>query len=566
MKPIAFQINSLKHRFIKPPPIRYTNKMIFRLWYYILLVLVVIHVVVLGYCWQLTWWMLLTVILLSCIGFYDIFQKKYNILRNYPVWGHWRRLLLSIRPQIQQYFINTDQSGRPFNKEMIDLVYKRANNTEDNIPFGTQLDVHEIGHEWVNHSIRPTQPEFESVRVVIGGPHCSQPYSASRFNISGMSFGAISPEAIRALNRGAKLGGFAQDTGEGGLSKYHLMEGGDLIWEIGTGYFGCRDTQGHFDPEKFAQKSKIENVKMVEVKISQGAKPGHGAILPGAKVSREIAESRGVPEGTDCLSPALHSAFSTPLELLYFIKQLRELSGGKPAGFKLCIGIGSQFMAICKAMLKTGIYPDFIVIDGSEGGTGAAPVEFCDSIGMPLNEGLIFVHNCLVGTGLRHHIRLIASGKIITGFDVTTKIALGADICSSARGMMFALGCVQSLRCHTNHCPTGITTQDPHRRYALNIDVKAPYVKNFHHATLKSFLEVIGAVGLWHPEDLHPGHIHRRVSASQALTYDKIFNFLTTHQLIDGTAPENYKELWQKADENSFDSLISQTHRAKSEN
>lgn len=498
------------------------------------------------------------------LGCYDILQRRRNILRNYPVWGHLRYLLLKIRPQIQQYFINTDQSGRPFNKEMIDLVRKRSTNTEDNLPFGTQLDVQDVGYEWINHSIMPTRPELETIRVTVGGPRCSQPYNASRFNVSGMSFGALSPEAIRALNRGARLGNFAQDTGEGGLSKYHLMEGGDLIWEIGTGYFGCRDTHGLFDPGQFAQKATLENVKMIEVKISQGAKPGHGAILPAAKVSPEIAEARGVPVGKDCLSPARHSAFSTPIELMQFIDKLRELSGGKPTGFKLCIGIPSQFLAICKAMLATGIYPDFIVIDGSEGGTGAGPVEFCDSVGTPLNEGLLFAHNCLVGTGIRESIRLIASGKIITGFDIATKIALGADMCNSGRGMMFALGCVQSLRCQTNKCPTGVATQDPHRRYALDVDLKAPYIKNFHHATLNSFLQVLGAVGLSSPEQLQPAHIHRRINERETLTYAEIYDFLSPKQILLGQAPLAYQQAWEMADENTFHYRFSQTHRANS--
>lgn len=549
--------------------------MVIRIWYYLISIIAITAIVAISFVWESVWWFMLLVGPLFLLGLYDIFQNRRNILRNYPVWGHWRYLLLLIRPQIQQYFINTDQSGRPFNKEMRDLVYDRAQLTEDNLPFGTQVDVHSSGHEWVNHSITPSDPvmkprdsDIEIIKVSIGGNQCAKPYVSSRLNVSAMSFGAISPEAIRALNRGAKMGGFAQDTGEGGLSKYHLMEGGDIIWEIGTGYFGCRTPDGKFDPQQFKEKSRHDYVKMVEIKISQGAKPAHGAILPGEKVSKEIAQARGIPVGKDCLSPASHSAFSTPIELLQFVKQLRELSGGKPAGFKLCIGIPSQFMAICKAMLDTGIYPDFIVIDGSEGGTGAAPVEFCDNIGMPLNEGLIFAHNCLVGTHLRQHIRLIASGKIISGFDILTKIALGADICNSARGMMFALGCVQSRRCHKNTCPTGVATQDPKRRYALNVDLKSHYVKNFHERTLKSFLQVLGAVGLTKPEALNPSHIMRRVSSDSTKNYAEIFDFLTLGQLIDGgeTLPESYKRYWSQASANSFDVKIENTHRAPSEN
>ncbi len=539
--------------------------MVVRTWYYICALVLLVATVIVSIFHPDFWWAMIVIGPLVILGIYDIVQTHSNILRNYPVWGHWRYLLLSIRPQIQQYFINTDQSGRPFNAEMRKLVYDRSNNREDNMPFGTQRDVHGIGYEWVNHSMTPTKPSLECARVVIGGPECTQPYSSSRLNISAMSFGAISPEAICALNRGAHMGNFAQDTGEGGLSKYHLKEGGDIIWELGTGYFGCRTADGKFDPEQFKKKSRLKNVKMVEIKVSQGAKPSHGAILPGAKVTEEIAEARGIPVGKDCDSPAHHSAFSTPIELLEFVKQLRELSGGKPAGFKLCIGIRTEFMAICKAMLETNIYPDFIVIDGSEGGTGAAPVEFSDFIGTPLNEGLIFAHNCLVGINAREHIRLIASGKIISGFDIATKITLGADLCNSARGMMFSLGCVQSRRCHTNQCPTGVATQDPKRRYALRVDKRAPLIRNFHDATLKSFLAVLGAVGVEHPENLHPAHIHRRISKNEAQTYNQIYTYLQPRQLLDGTAPDDYLTDWKRADAHCFTTQLSDTHRAKSE-
>lgn len=535
-----------------------------RVWFYLATLVIFAAIITLSFYWIQALWGLIFAIPILVVGIYDILQKESNILRNYPVWGHWRYLLLMIRPQIQAYFIETEQSGKPFSREMRFLVYERANQTLDTMPFGTQRDVHSVGYEWVNHSINPKKPDMKSTRVMVGGPQCDKPYSASRLNVSAMSFGAISAEAVRALNRGAKLGNFHQDTGEGGLSKYHLMEGGDIVWEIGTGYFGCRTKDGKFDPEQFKEKSRLDNVKMVEIKISQGAKPSHGAILPGVKVTEEIAEARGVPPGTDCLSPASHSTFSTPIELLEFVQQIRDLSSGKPAGFKLCIGLRNEFMSICKAMLETKIYPDFIVIDGSEGGTGAAPVEFSDSIGVPLNEGLIFAHNCLVGTGLRQHIRLIGSGKIITGFDILTKIALGADMCNSARGMMFALGCVQSRRCHANTCPTGVTTQDPLRRYALDIDKKAPYVKNFHEATLKSFLQVLGAAGLQFPEDLSPAHVHRRVSKDEALTYDEIFPYLSENALLDGDAPKEYMEYWELADAKKFVRIPEKTYRASS--
>ena len=542
---------------------KYRN-MIVRLWFYIIFAALFSALFITAFFWMPILWALIVVGPLFLVGIYDILQKESNILRNYPVWGHWRYTLLRIRPQIQAYFIETEQSGRPFSREMRMLVYQRANQTLDTMPFGTQRDVHEVGYEWVNHSIAPKEPDFVTTRVMVGGPQCTQPHSASRFNISAMSFGAISQEAVRALNRGAKIGGFHHDTGEGGLSKYHLMEGGDLVWEIGSGYFGCRTPTGAFDPEQFREKSRHPHVKMVEIKISQGAKPSHGAILPGIKVTPELAEARGVKPGVDCLSPLYHSTFSTPIGLLQFVQQIRELSGGKPAGFKLCIGVRSEFLSICKAMLKTGIYPDFIVIDGSEGGTGAAPVEFSDFIGVPLNEGLIFVHNCLVGIGLRQHIRLIASGKIISGFDITTKIALGADICNSARGMMFALGCVQSRRCHANTCPTGVTTQDPARRYALDVDKKAPYVAHYQRATLLSFLQVLGATGCERPEDLQPSHIHRRVGQDRALTYEQIFHYLKPNALLDGTAATEYLQCWNEADASCFHKPPEETHRAES--
>lgn len=540
-----------------------------RSYFYLIFITVFAAIFVIAFFWLPILWFLIIALPLFFVGIYDIFQKDSNILRNYPVWGHWRYILLKIRPQIHAYFIEDEWGGAPFTHAQRFLVYDRSRKTVDTMPFGTQLDVHEVGYEWVNQSMAPKQPDFDScTRVEIGGPQCTQPYSASRFNVSAMSFGAISAEAVRALNRGAKLGGFHQDTGEGGLSKYHLMEGGDLVWEIGTAYFGCRTKDGKFNPEQFKEKSRHPNVKMVEIKISQGAKPSHGAILPGVKVTQELAEARGVEAGVDCLSPPAHSTFSTPIGLLEFVQQLRELSGGKPTGFKLCIGILQEFMAVCKAMLETKIYPDFIVIDGSEGGTGAAPFEFSDSVGMPLNEGLIFAHNCLVGIDVRKHIRLIGSGKIITGFDMLTKIALGADILNSARGMMFALGCVQSRRCHLNTCPTGVTTQDPKRRYALDVNEKAVYVKNFHDATLKSFLEVLGATGLERPEELQPFHVHRRVSKDAALTYDEIFPYLEPNDILKGRVPEkyrNYMKLWKEADPHYFVARPKETHRADSQ-
>ncbi len=524
-----------------------------RIYYYASSLFLLLFFSLVSYFWLPILWGLILIVPLIFLGIYDILQKRSNILRNYPVWGHWRYLLLLMRPQIQAYFIETEWGGKPFSHSQRFLVYNRANQAVDTIPFGTQLDVHAPGYEWVNPSLAPQTPDMEtSTRLMIGGPQCKQPYHASRFNISAMSFGALSSEAIRALNRGAKLGHFHHDTGEGGLSCHHLVEGGDLVWEIGTGYFGCRTADGHFDPEKFKQQACHPHVKMLEIKLSQGAKPSHGAILPQAKMTHEIAKARGVPIDQDCISPPTHSAFSTPLELLAFVQQLRDLSEGKPVGFKLCMGIPTEFMAICKAMLKTSIYPDFIVIDGSEGGTGAAPLEFSNYVGMPLNEGLILAYNCLVGAGLKKQIRLIASGKIITGFDLLTKLALGADALNSARGMLFALGCVQSRRCHLNTCPTGITTQDPQRRYAIDVQEKSIRVKHFHAETLKEFLSLLGAAGFNTPEALHPSVIHRRISKEKALTYDQIFTYLNEGDLLHHRAPQAFQENWEAARADTF--------------
>ncbi len=511
-----------------------------------------LFVALIALIWNPILWALVILVPLFLLGISDILQHKKNILRNYPVWGHWRYILLSIRPMIQQYFINTDQSGRPFNAATRDLVYARSMGQLDMQPFGTQLDVHAPGFEWVNHSMMPSEPSPDCARINIGGPDCLQPYSASIYNISAMSFGALSPEAIRALNRGAKIGNFYHNTGEGGASKHHLSEGGDVVWQIGTGYFGCRAEDGNFDEEKFIATAKNPNIKMVEIKLSQGAKPAHGAILPAEKVTEEIAEARGVPVGVTVDSPAKHRAFSTPLELCHFIKKLRDTSGGKPVGFKLCLGNRAEFMSVCKAMLETKIYPDFITIDGSEGGTGAAPPEFTDHIGVPLNEGIIFIHNTLMGCGIRKHIRLIGSGKIITGFDLITKLSLGADLCNSARGMMFSLGCVQSRRCHANTCPTGVATQDPALRYALNVDDKSKRVAHFHTETILSFLQVLGATGLSDTSELHPGLIQRRISERRAMSYGDIFLYLNEDDIINGKAAPEFQQLWMASTSEAF--------------
>ena len=449
---------------------------------------------------------------LSVVGWYDLRQSKSSVRRNYPVIGHLRYMLETIRPEIRQYFLENNTEATPFSRNQRSLVYARAKGETDKRPFGTQLDVQANGFEWLNHSLMPTVLASHDFRITIGGPACKQPYEASVFNISAMSFGALSANAIQALNAGALRGRFAHDTGEGSISAWHRLHGGDLIWEIGSGYFGCRDDAGHFSEERFKANAMDPQVKMIELKLSQGAKPGHGGVLPGPKVTLEIAAARGVPVGQDCVSPAAHRAFATPMEMMHFIARLRELSGGKPTGFKLCIGHPWEWFAIVKAMLETGITPDFIVVDGAEGGTGAAPLEFTDHVGAPLQEGLRLVHNTLVGVNLRDRIRIGASGKVVSAFDVVRAIAIGADWCNSARGFMFALGCIQAQTCHTGQCPTGVTTQDPIRQKALVVPDKAERVYNFHQQTLHALRELVQAAGLQHPSDITADHIVRRVN------------------------------------------------------
>ncbi|OYU45375.1 MAG: FMN-binding glutamate synthase family protein [Burkholderiales bacterium PBB4] len=449
-------------------------------------------------------------------GIYDLQQTKRSILRNYPIIGHLRFMLEFIRPEIRQYFIESDNEATPFSRAQRSLVYQRAKGESDKRPFGTQLDVHVEGYEWMNHSVAPTTLDSHDFRITIGAQR-AQPYSASVFNISAMSFGALSANAIQSLNAGAKRGGFAHDTGEGSISVHHRTHGGDLIWEIGSGYFGCRNDDGSFNADKFATNALDPQVKLIELKLSQGAKPGHGGVLPGPKVTPEIAAARGVPVGVDCVSPASHRAFSTPVEMMHFIDQLRTLSGGKPTGFKLCIGHPWEWFAIVKAMLATGITPDFIVVDGAEGGTGAAPVEFTDHVGSPVQEGLLLVHNTLRGVGLREHIKVGVAGKVVSAFDIVRFMALGADWCNSARGFMFALGCIQAQTCHTGHCPTGVTTQDPLRQRSLVVPDKAERVYNFHQQTLHALKELVQAAGVHHPTEITAHHIVRRSAADSFL-------------------------------------------------
>ena len=491
---------------------------------------------------------------LAVLGVHDLIQTRHAILRNYPIAGHLRFLLERVRPEIRQYFFEGDKDGAPFSRDKRALVYQRAKRELDKRPFGTQYDVYGDEYEWLHHSIAPRPVSPDPHRVIIGrsGP-CTQPYSASILNISAMSYGALSANAVRALNRGAKLGGFAHDTGEGGVSPYHREAGGDLIWEIGSGYFGCRRPDGRFDADRFADAASDPQIRMVELKLSQGAKPGHGGVLPAAKVTAEIAAIRGVPMGEDCISPAAHSAFSTPVELLQFIALMRELSGGKPAGFKLCIGHPWEFMALCKAMLETGITPDFIVIDGKEGGTGAAPLEFMDHMGMPLRDGLSFVHNALVGCGLRDRLRLGASGKIISAFDMARVMALGADWCNAARGFMFAVGCIQAQTCHTGLCPTGVTSQDPGRQRAIVVPDKADRVFNFHRNTVQALAELVAAAGLDHPGQLGPQHFLRRSAADRVISYAQQYETLQPGQLLaDPDGAGRYGQAWSLARPHSF--------------
>jgi glutamate synthase domain-containing protein 2 len=489
---------------------------------------------------------------LIAVGFYDMYQEKRAVLRNFPVIGHARYLLELIRPEIYQYFVESDTEGVPFDRDQRSLVYQRAKGERDTIPFGTKEDLYETGYEWVNHSMAPLHHDPKDLRVMVGGPDCTKPYSASLLNISAMSYGSLSKNAILALSKGAKLGNFAHNTGEGGISPYHLEGEGDLIWQIGTGYFGCRDERGRFSPVLYREAATHPSVKMVELKLSQGAKPGHGGILPAAKLTPEIAAIRKVPMGHDVLSPPGHSAFSTPIELLEFIANLRQLSGGKPVGFKLCVGKRREFLAVCMAMVQTGITPDFITVDGGEGGTGAAPLEFSNHVGTPLVEGLIFVHNALVGYSLRKKIRVLASGKVTSGFSVLKRLALGADACSSARGMMLALGCIQALKCNSNHCPVGVATQDPRLMVGLVPTAKSVRVANFHRETMASLGEMLGAIGLVSPEDLRPWHIVHRVSPTEVRHYGELYDFLNDGDLLRQPLPPSYKRACEGASPETF--------------
>ena len=514
-----------------------------------------------SFVWKPFIWTFIIIIPILLLGIYDMIQPHHSIMRNYPVVGRMRWLAEWLRPKIYQYFVESDTDGAPYNRLSRTVIYQRAKKINDTTPFGTQLNVYEIGYEWLNHSIAPLPHDKvdHNPRVLVGGPDCKQPYSASIYNVSAMSFGALSKNAIMALNGGAKLGGFAHNTGEGGLSPYHLEPGGDVFWQIGTGYFGCRNQDGTFNYDKFAERATLPNVKMIEVKMSQGAKPGHGGILPAAKVTEEIAKIRLVEMGKDVMSPTYHTAFSNPIEMLGFIKRLRDLSGGKPVGFKLCIGQKSQFIAICKAMIKTKIMPDFITVDGGEGGTGAAPLEFSNSVGMPLRDALAFVFDALHGLNLKKHIKIIASGKVHTGFDLIKNISLGADMCNAARAMMLSLGCIQALECNSNTCPTGVATQNPKLFKGLNVADKRVRVANFHHETIKSAVELMTAAGINHPHKLHRTHIYRRVSGNQIQTYDQMYPHLLKGSLLEAPYPQGWELDMMNSSAETFDYAIQYT-------
>lgn len=490
---------------------------------------------------------------LTAVGIHDVRQTRHAVSRNYPIIGHIRFLFEKIRPEIRQYLIEGDREEQPFSREQRSLVYQRAKGAEDKRPFGSHEKVYDAGYSWLTHSVEPTHFVDTDFRVTVGGPNCKQPYDASLYNISAMSFGALSANAISALNKGAKIGRFAQDTGEGGISRYHRQGGGDLIYEIGSGYFGCRNHDGTFNAEKFSEQAADDQVKMIELKLSQGAKPGHGGMLPAAKITPEIAEARDIPMDVDCVSPAGHSAFKGPMELMQFIGRLRDLSDGKPVGFKLCIGHRREFMCMVKAMLETGIVPDFIVVDGTEGGTGAAPLEFANHVGMPMVEGLTFVHNTLRGAGIRDQVKIGAAGKLVSAFDVARALSMGADWCNSARGYMFAIGCIQAQACHTNHCPVGVTTQDPIRQKALDVVDKSQRVARFHANTLKALGEMAGAAGLNDPCGFLPYHFMARRSDGKMTEAADVYNYLREGFLLDdGTDEPIYRDRWARADAHSF--------------
>lgn len=487
---------------------------------------------------------------LAAIGIYDLIQKRHSVLRNYPILGHLRYLLEMVRPELQQYFIERNFDGRPFDRDKRSLIYERAKGTAAELSFGTERDIDAAGYEHLVHSTAPVEVPTTPPRVRIGGPDCTHPYDMALLNVSSMSFGALSANALKALNAGARRGGFAHDTGEGGLTPYHLG-GADVVWEIGSGYFGCRTEDGRFDPEEFARKAADDRVKGLSLKLSQGAKPGIGGVLPAAKVSAEIAEYRGVPQGEKCVSPAAHKEFSTPRGLIRFIGRMRELADGKPVGFKLCVGSRVDVLAICKAMLEEGIAPDFIIVDGAEGGTAAAPLEYEDHVGLPLTDGLMTLHNALVGCGLRQQIRVGASGKVATGADIVKRLVQGADYTNSARAMMMAVGCIQSQRCHTNKCPVGVATQDPKRARALDVEDKSTRVFRYQQATVAQAMKIMASMGVGEPAGLTPYMLRKRIGPISQQSYAEIYEWLAPAVLLHDP-PDSWAADWKIADPDSF--------------
>ncbi|MEU5836984.1 FMN-binding glutamate synthase family protein [Streptomyces diacarni] len=512
----------------------------------------VVTAILAGTSGEWVWWILVVLTgLLVLLGIRDLLQKKHAILRNFPIVGHARYLFEFIRPEIQQYFIERNTDGRPFNRDTRSLIYARAKGADSHKAFGTELNVNEVGHEYLLHSAAPVAPVASQHRVRVGSSQCSQPYEISLMNISSMSFGSLSANAVQAMNKGAAMGEFVHETGEGGLTKYHLEYGADLFWEIGSGYFGCRTEQGRFNPETFAAKANHEKVKGITIKLSQGAKPGLGGVLPAAKVTAEISEARDVPMGVDCISPASHAEFSTPRELMHFVAKLRDLSGGKPVGIKFCVGSRTDVMALCKGMLETGILVDFITIDGAEGGTGAAPLEYEDHVGAPLTEGLMLVHNTLVGAGLRDEIRLAAAGKVANGSDIIKRLIQGADFTFSARSMMMATGCIQAQQCHTNHCPVGVATQNKRLMRALDVEDKGHRVYNYHRLTVTECAQIMASMGLTSPEQLNTRMLRRRVNLQSTRSYASLFQWLRPGELLEDI-PGSWMEDWDEADADHF--------------
>ncbi len=503
--------------------------------------------------WGPARWTLLITVPLLLIAVFDFSQKRHTLRRNFPLVARFRWLMETLRPYLHSYIVEGDLEGRPFNHDERALVYARAKGQLDSHPFGTELDVYSEEYEWLAHSIVPNAAAPQEWRCRVGSSQCSRPYDAALLNISAMSFGSLSANAILALNQGAAMGNFYHDSGEGGLSRYHLSHGGDLVWEIGSGYFGCRHSDGSFNPDQFAESASLDQVKMIEIKLSQGAKPGHGGVLPGAKVTREIAETRGVKPGEDCVSPPAHSTFSSPAGMLEWAARLRDLSGGKPVGIKLCVGQPHEVFAIMKAMLETGIRLDFITVDGAEGGTGAAPLELSNRMGMPLREGLILMRNALVGSGLKQEVKVAAAGKVHSGAGMAMKFGLGADWCNAGRAFMFALGCVQSMRCHDDTCPTGVATQDPTRERGLVVADKGPRVARFQRQTLHGLREIVVAMGLDNPWQIQPHHISERLNTVQSGPMDGFYNFLQEGELLSAPEGTQYARYWQAAQAGSFD-------------